>query len=331
MKINGIDIARVNFSEYSEIKNLLDTWGDSSMYMKAQSSGSTGEPKMIEISKQHMRNSAELTASYFKVFANSNVLLALPLSFIAGKMMVIRSMVNDWNLLVTDSSSNPHIPDGNIDFAAFTPMQAENLMDSQFEKFNAIQTIILGGGAVSKKLLQKLSKCTNRIFATYGMTETITHVAACELGIQNNNQVFEALAGVEFSTDQRGCLCIKARHLGDMELITNDLVRLEDKYHFSFLGRFDNVINSGGLKIFPEKIEAEIEDLLNVPFYITSMEDDVLGQKVVLMVEGNEEFFTNEINALKEYFGTRIDRPRSIFFRDKFQSTPTGKTIKKFF
>jgi len=331
MKINNLDITDFDFKNNEELETLLKEWSDNSLFIKAKSSGSTGAPKTIELPKHLVRNSAELTASFFKIPAGAHVLLALPLSFIAGKMMVIRSQVNDWNLIITDCSANPHLPEGKIHFAAFTPMQAELLLETQSDKFNQIETIILGGGVISNSLLLKLKKCHNRIFATYGMTETITHVAVCELKMQDQDQVFQALPGVEFFKDDNGCLCIQAAHLDGGLYATNDQVDLLDMTHFKFLGRIDNVINSAGLKIFPEKLEREIEEYLDCPFYVTSVEDEMLGQKVVVIIQGVEKLFSDKLENLNSYFGNRIDRPRAYFFRQNFNYTHTGKVIKKYF
>lgn len=331
MKINSQHIDQFDFSDYSNLKNLIDEWSGSSKHIIANSSGSTGVPKIIEISKQDIERSAKLTADYFGVKSNSTVLLALPLSFIAGKMMVLRSIINDWNLVITDQSTNPIIPNMAIDFAAFTPLQAENLLENQFERFNSISTVILGGGAISNSLLMKLKKCTNRVFATYGMTETVTHVAASEIETQDDVQVFEALPGVNFSLDSRGCLCIQAAHLEEKTIITNDIVELIDSTHFSFLGRIDGVINSAGLKVIPEKLESEIDAFISANFYVTSIKDTQLGEKVVLMIEGLEANFNSQIENLKKHFENRVDRPREFLFRERFNYTHTGKVIKKYF
>jgi O-succinylbenzoic acid--CoA ligase len=331
MKINGISLELANLDDFEALKKIIEEWNSDSKWMTAHTSGSIGEPKAIELSKASMRDSSLITSRYFNIPSGSSVLLALPLSFIAGKMMVVRSLVNDWNLLITDSTLNPEIPFEQIDFAAFTPLQAENILKSQFEKFNAIGTVILGGGAISTTLLSKLKSCTNRIFATYGMTETITHVAASELKEQSDKLIFEALPGVEFGKDYRGCLKIVAEHLNSEEFVTNDLVTLIDPFHFQFEGRVDNVINSGGLKIFPEKIEAEIEPFLEVPFYITSIDDESLGKKVVLMIEGKLSDLEESIRLIETHFAGRVDRPREIYCRDNFQYTHTGKVLKKFF
>lgn len=331
MKINSQHIDQFDFSDFSNLKNLINEWKSASNHIVASTSGSTGVPKTIEISKQDIERSAKLTGDYFGVKSNSTVLLALPLSFIAGKMMVLRSIINDWNLVITDHSTNPIIPDVDIDFAAFTPLQAENLIEKQFDRFNAISTIILGGGAISNSLLMKLKKCTNRVFATYGMTETVTHIAASELKIQADVQVFEALPGVVFALDSRGCLSIQAAHLDERKFVTNDIVELIDSTHFSFLGRIDGIINSGGLKVIPEKLESEIADFMEGNFYITSIEDSQLGERVVLLIEGVESNFHVQIENLKKHFENRVDRPREFFFREKFNYTHTGKVIKKYF
>lgn len=331
MKINSQHIDQFDFSDYTNLKNLIDDWKSASNYIVANSSGSTGVPKTLEISKRDIERSAKLTADYFGVKSNSTVLLALPLSFIAGKMMVLRSIINEWNLVITDHSTNPIIPEIELDFAAFTPLQAENLLENQFERFNSISTVILGGGAISNSLLMKLKKCTNRIFATYGMTETVTHVAASELKTQGDVQVFEALPGVRFSLDSRDCLCIQATHLEAKNFVTNDIVELLDSTHFSFLGRIDGIINSAGLKVIPEKLELEIDSFIDANFYVTSIKDTQLGEKVVLMIEGLESNFHVQIEKLKNHFENRVDRPREFFFREKFNYTHTGKIIKKYF
>lgn len=331
MKINSQHIDQFDFSDYSNLKNLIDEWNDSSNHIVANSSGSTGVPKTIEISKHDIERSARLTRDYFGVKSNATVLLALPLSFIAGKMMVLRSIINDWNLVITDHSTNPIIPDVALDFAAFTPLQAENLIESQFDRFNSISTVILGGGAISNSLLMKLKRCSNRVFATYGMTETVTHVAASELKTQGDVQIFEALPGVRFSLDTRGCLYIQAAHLEERNFITNDIVDLLDSTHFTFLGRIDGVINSAGLKVIPEKLESEIAAFIDGNFYVASIRDSQLGEKVVLMIEGMEANFTNQIEKLKKHFENRIDRPREFYFRERFNYTHTGKVIKKYF
>lgn len=331
MKINSQHIDQFDFSDYSNLKNLIDEWKSASNYIVANSSGSTGVPKTLDISKRDIERSAKLTADYFGVKSNSTVLLALPLSFIAGKMMVLRSIINEWNLVITDHSTNPIIPEIDIDFAAFTPLQAENLVEKQFDRFNSISTVILGGGAVSNSLLMKLKKCTNRVFATYGMTETVTHIAASELKTQSDVQVFEALPGVDFSLDSRGCLCIQATHLEAKNFVTNDIVELIDSTHFSFLGRIDGIINSAGLKVIPEKLEMEIDAFIDANFYVTSIKDTQLGEKVVLMIEGMESNFHVQIEKLKSHFENRVDRPREFFFRERFNYTHTGKIIKKYF
>ena len=163
------------------------------------------------------------------------------------------------------------------------------------------------------------------------MTETVTHVAASELKTQVDVQIFDALPGVHFSLDTRGCLCIQAAHLEEGNFVTNDIVELLDSTHFTFLGRIDGVINSAGLKVIPEKLELEIDAFIDANFYVTSIEDAHLGEKVVLMIEGVKDNFEVQIENLKKHFENRVDRPREFYFRERFNYTHTGKFIKKYF
>ena len=285
MKINSIDIKAFDFTDNEELDTLIKEWKSSALTMSARTSGSTGEPKTIEIHKQYMQNSAELTARYFSIAAHSNVLLALPLTFIAGKMMVIRSIVNDWNLIITDCTSNPHLPDSDLKFAAFTPMQAEHLVETQFDRFNQIETVILGGGAISNSLFLKLKKCRNRVFATYGMTENTISTSfnrltdPIEVCCQNRAPILgpsevKIIDPVTQQEQPRGSVgeiwcrgetvmlgyyknpeATRATITVDGWLKTGDLGRFDTEGFLSVTGRLKDMYKTGGTNVYPAEVE----------------------------------------------------------------------------
>lgn len=318
--------------EQEHYQVILDYFSDKN-YIETSTSGSTGEPEMIHLLKSNIENSARLTATYFKIRTGGKVLLCLPSKYIAGKMMIIRSLVCGWNLQWIEPSSNPlHNLDSEFDFAAFTPMQiATILQDNDGEKLKHIKTIIVGGGNVSKDLEEKLSGFSNSIYLTYGMTETISHVAERRLSGKNPPNFFQALPGVSFSIDERECLIIKAVHLDNQEFHTNDVVMLTSPMTFRFLGRIDNVINSGGIKVFPEKIERKISHLLTRNFFITKDVDDTLGEKMVMYIEG-EPYTESELlqlsSAMKMFLHT-YEVPKEFRFILEFDYTETNKIKRK--
>jgi O-succinylbenzoic acid--CoA ligase len=326
-------LGKVSAWEQSHYEVILDFLSDED-YIETPTSGSTGEPKVIRLSKAHLESSAKLTATYFKIRTGSRVLQCLPSKFIAGKMMIIRSLVCGWNLRWVEPSSNPLKDiDEQFDFAAFTPMQASAILNENPEKFKAIKTIIIGGGSASKDLEDKLTTCTNSVYLTYGMTETITHVAERRLTGKNPPNFFQALPGVRFSLDERECLIIEAVHLDNARFETNDVVMLTSPMTFRYLGRIDNVINSGGIKIFPEKIERKIGHLLTRNFFITKDVDSVLGEKMVMYIEG-EHYSESELlqlsSAMKMFLHT-YEVPKEFRFVKEFEYTETNKVKRKLY
>lgn len=317
--------------ERSHFEVILDFFSKND-FIETPTSGSTGEPKTIRLPKTHLESSARLTATYFKIRSGSRVLQCLPSKFIAGKMMIIRSLVCGWNLRWVEPSANPlKSLNEEFDFAAFTPMQAAAVLSENPDKFKAINTVIIGGGSVSKDLEEKIATCTNTVYLTYGMTETITHVAERRLTGKNPPNFFQALPGVRFSIDERECLGIEAVHLDNQIFQTNDVVMLSSPMTFRYLGRVDNVINSGGIKIFPEKIERKIGHLLNRNFFITKDADDVLGEKMVMYVEG-KEMSSSELlqlsSAMKMFLHT-YEVPKEFRFVERFEYTETNKIKRK--
>lgn len=296
---------------WDDINSFIAQWFSPEPTMELQTSGSTGTPKTIEVQKQWMRNSAKLTGKTFGLEPGSSALLCMPMQFVAAKMMVVRAMELQLELKVVEPSKTV---DCEADFAAMVPLQLENSL-AYLEKF---KTVLVGGGQVSSNLVDKLQGIGAEVFETYGMTETLTHVAIKRLNGQSKTDYFSALDGVKFEIDKRDCLVIHAPELNPEPIVTNDIVELLGDTKFNWLGRFDNVINSGGVKIYPEVLEAKLaSQLLGKRYFVAGMPDDSLGQKVVLVVEGKAEV---KFDSLEKY-----ERPKEVIFVEKFVETETGK------
>ncbi len=317
--------------ERSHYEVILDFFSDKD-FIVTPTSGSTGDPKEIQLSKRLLENSARLTGTYFKIRSGSRVLHCLPSKYIAGKMMIIRALVNGWHLNWIEPTSNPLASiEDEYDFSAFTPMQVAGILAHNPERLKQIKTVLIGGGMIPKVIEEKLANCTNQIHLTYGMTETITHIAERRLSGKNPPNFFQALPGVKFSIDNRECLRIEAVHLDNMVVQTNDVVMLTSPITFRYLGRIDNVINSGGIKIFPEKIERKIAHLLQGNFFITKDLDDVLGEKMIMYIEGRKYNDSEilQLSSAMKLFLHAYEVPKDFRFVENFDYTDTNKIIRK--
>lgn len=331
LQISGktISLDDIDQIEGTAIAGFLKEWTNSKDHVIGHTSGSTGKPKEIELRKESMRKSAEKTNKHFGLKKDDKILLCLKTDYIAGKMIVIRALVGGLNLICTEVTSCPKW-EGDITFAAMVPMQVETLLHDKEgrERLKRIKTLIIGGGPVSKETREKLIELDGpKCYVTYGMTETLSHVAVAEIG----DKEYKALEGIEFGTDDRGCLTIEAKHIQQEPFVTNDVVELADIHTFVWKGRWDNVINSGGIKLFPEEIEKKLSGITKQRFYITSKPDTLLGEKTVMMVEG-ERWSEAEENEMAEQMKKRLDKyeiPKEIIFMSKFEETRTGKIVRR--
>lgn len=299
-------------------------WLSDQEKITVQSSGSTGAPKQIQLTKRAVRKSAELTQAYFNLPPRATAWLVLPAVYIAGKMMVIRALVNGWKLYASEPHQALPEADRDFDFAALTPAQMESVLSHSFSARNHLKTVILGGGVISESLIERLQQIEPRVAGTYGMAETITHVAIRELNGPGKQSVFHALPGVSFERDARGCLVICAAHLDEKNIITNDVVELPNAFSFRFIARADNVIVSGGVKLYPEEIEAAVAHLVPSPFYLSGADDEVLGRRLVLILEGKEYDTDALLKRWKEQEGG-IKTPKEVRFVECFERTESGK------
>ena len=306
----------------------LADWFDECETIKAQTSGSTGAPKPILLSKANMLASAKLTNQFFDLKPKDTALMCLSANYIAGKMMMVRAIAGNMNLVVIEPSSVP-LFDYKIDFAAMIPMQVESLLKSEIGilSLQKISKLIIGGSTVSSALEVQLQQLPTKCYSTYGMTETFSHIALRSINGIYKSKFYEALNGVSFEQDSRDCLLIHASHLQAQPFITNDIVLLNSNTSFEWLGRFDNVINSGGVKLFPETIEQKLSEIIPERFFISSLPDDKFGEKVVLIIE-SESYSSSKLNELHTKLSTkltRFEKPREIIFTPKFTETTSGK------
>ncbi len=339
LKDLGHGFVKEGLEHEQAIGNFLLDWSDANETIGVDTSGSTGKPKRILLKKEYMVNSAIATGDFFDLNPGDKTLLCLPADFIAGKMMLVRAMVLGLELDCAEPSSDPlKSISKKYDFCAMVPLQVENSL----KEIDHIKILIVGGAAISGTLKDKLRDISCEVFETYGMTETITHVALRKVnhGTASSNpstalrtgsveNSFRALPDLVFSKDKRDCLVINASKISDGPIKTNDVVNLISETEFEWLGRHDNVINSGGIKLVPEQIEAKLARLISKPFFVAGLPDEKLGQKLVLIVEGvadKDVVFQNltELHSLNKY-----EVPKEIIWLPKFILTQNGKIRRK--
>jgi O-succinylbenzoic acid--CoA ligase len=321
-----------------------------------QTSGSTGAAKPIAVTRQQMEASARATGAALGLQPGMHALVCLPTRYIAGRMMLVRGLVLGLHLTVVEPASNPLNnlpPDRRFAFAAFTPMQMQVMLDeigrrdqqtsaaghpSSLILLDHMQAILLGGGPVSVGLEEQVQAIRAPLFHTYGMTETVSHIALRRLNGAQRSTQFAPLPGVQLGLDERGCLSICAEVTNGQRLQTNDLVDLQADGSFVWLGRWDNVINSGGVKVVVEKVEAAIEQATQQVegwsgrrFFVAARPDARLGERVTLLVEGPPLPSTHE-SALQAHLCNQLnpyEHPRQFEYLPTFVNTPTGKIDRK--
>lgn len=305
----------------------IESWLESSEFIPVPTSGSTGTPKWIQVSKKKMLRSAFNTIAFFNLYPGQTALLCLSCNYIAGKMMVVRALAGDLHLLTVPVSGRPlQTIDRPVDFAAMTPLQLSN--EHQASNIFFPKTIILGGSPVSRQLSNALQDCPSSIWETYGMTETLSHIALRPVNGQNASDFFQPMKGIRLSLDNRACLVIEAVGITNRPVVTNDLAELHENGRFRIKGRIDNIINTGGIKVVPEEVENSIAPYMPAPFYISSVSHPVLGQELVIITEKEipekDEFLKKLKKILPPYHA-----PRQIIVKTPLPRTETGKIIRR--
>lgn len=296
------------------IDDFLDLWHDDTPFVESHTSGSTGTPKLIRLPKADMRVSAEATNAFFDLGAGSVYVCPLAADYIAARMMAVRADIAGGQLAMLKPSNTFQYND-NGDLLAIVPSQVPHLLNAY--PHSQFRNIIIGGASLSPELRNNLINKGFNAYESYGMTETCSHVALRHV----NNDYFSAMPNITFATDARGCLVINAPRYSFKSLISNDIVHLVDNHHFVWLGRADNVINSGGIKIHPEQLEAELHDIITVPFYIESIPDAKWGAVPGLVIEGR---YIPDLNAIRRRVGARR-APRTYRNVPALPRTSNGK------
>lgn len=311
------------------LDEFLAEWNSDSAYINVHTSGSTGTPKVMSVEKTRMANSARATCSFLNLEAGNTALLCMPLDYIAGKMMVVRSIVCNLRLISVSPSGHPlagmtEAPD----FAAMVPMQVYNSLRVPQERdiLMKIKHLIIGGGAVDEELEGELGHFPNAVWSTYGMTETLSHIALRRLNGAEADSWYTPFSDVKLCADTDGCLIIDAPSVHDGVLKTNDIVEFAvDGQRFHVLGRKDNVINSGGIKIHIEGVERMLRQHISVPYAVTKKKDAKFGEIVVLLVQTEDIIKVRETctAVLPEYW-----QPRLYLSVKSIPFTDTGKIAR---
>lgn len=314
------------------------TWLQGQKTFSLSTSGSTGTPKVIQATRDQMRESALATAQAIGLKPGQTSLVCLDPNYIAGRMMLVRSMELGMNMVLSEPSANPfsNLPiQSPIDFVALVPYQVLNILQSDEKRFfHSIRSMLIGGAPLDLKTENEMQQFRCQFYETYGMTETLSHIALRKVNGAERSKYFQTLPGVRIRLDDRQCLCIQVPFL-ETEIITNDVVELRDKNSFQWLGRWDHVINSGGIKLHPEEIEKKIAlifDSLGLTnrFFIAGLPDERLGTSVHLIVEGEQlAEIQNQIIQHSASSLNKFENPKSIRWVRNFAETATQKVDRK--
>lgn len=319
------------------VDEFISEWHNESPTMIVHTSGSTGKPKDIVIEKKRMVASANMTCDALDLHSGDTALLCMPLDYIAGKMLVVRSIVRNMKLIAVEPSSHPlksfvnttfnQNASQKIDFAAFVPLQVIKTLEDADERkvFEQIGNVIIGGGAIDDKLEQQLNTFSNNIYSTYGMTETLSHIALRRISGPDASLWYTPMKGISISLSDEDCLAISAPELCSEKLITNDIAEINSQGQFRILGRKDNIINTGGIKVQIEEVERVLKAKGVEHCQITSVSDSVFGEKIIALIPEDtvQEELKNmafAIASLPKYW-----QPKEIVRIASLPMTETGK------
>ena len=312
----------------------VDEWNNDSAYVEVKTSGSTGEPKRMLVEKRRMLNSARITCDFLGLKPGDTALLCMSTDYIAGKMMVVRSIERRLKLISVPPSGHP-LADNyqlstinyQLNFAAMVPMQVYNSLQVPVEKerLMAIRHLIIGGGAIDEEMEAELRSFPNAVWSTYGMTETLSHIALRRISGPEASEWYTPFPTVTLSTNDEGCLVIDAPEVCAQTLVTNDIVELKPDGRFRIRGRKDNVICSGGIKIQIEEVEQALKKYVRVPYIISKRKDPKFGEIVVLLTEGD----TAQVQTICQQVLPKYHQPKLYLKIDKIPLTETGKPARK--
>ena len=320
----------------------IDEWNNDSAYVEVKTSGSTGEPKRMLVEKRRMLNSARITCDFLGLKPGDTALLCMSTDYIAGKMMVVRSIERGLKLIEVEPCGHPldikhltlnikhsqfSIFNFQFDFAAMVPMQVYNSLQvpEEKERLMAIRHLIIGGGAIDEAMEAELRTFPHAVWSTYGMTETLSHIALRRISGPEASEWYMPFPTVKLSTTDEGCLVIDAPEVCAQTLTTNDIVELKSDGRFRIRGRKDNVICSGGIKIQIEEVEQILKKYMRVPYIISKRKDEKFGEIVVLLTEGD----TVEAQTICQQVLPKYHQPKVYLHVNQIPLTETGKPARK--
>ena len=325
---NALDLAAQQWAvssdeEQQALGYFLMDWLSDDEHIALHTSGSTGKPKEIQMPKTAMYASAVRTAAFFNLSEGDSALLCLPIRYIAGKMMLVRALVLGLHLDIIPPKTTLHI-EKDYTFAALIPLQA----NASFDVLGRFKTVLIGGAPISIDLRKRISKKHKHCIETYGMTETLTHVATRV--VSDAVIPFKVMPGIGIATDENNCLVLEVPYVPLSPIVTHDVVRREGDDAFSLLGRRDWVINSGGMKIFPEALEEVLTPFIKFPFFFTALPDADLGEKLVLLVEAPNTEKAAIMAIAQQHLGANKHHvPKQVGCLDAFVRTHSGKLDRK--
>lgn len=298
----------------------IEEWYNDLPYIIAYTSGSTGKPKEIRLQKNDMIESAKATCKHFNITNKSTLVLPLSANYIAGKMMIVRAIISNATLWIENPSNQPISKKyNNIDLMAIVPSQVDWLINNNCAY--KIRNLLIGGGQLSKNRAKALMELEYNSYVSYGMTETCSHIALRHI----SSPVYKTLPNITISKDSRNCLIINAPKFSFKQIITNDIIELIDDTNFKWIGRFDNIINTGGIKVSPEYIEQQIAPFISAPFYVIGEYDEKWSEIIVLYIETNKTIDCDTLNKQMKETLHKYHIPKKIKCVSSFQRTESGK------
>ena len=328
------------------LEDFLSEWNNDSDRVLVHTSGSTGKPKPMMVEKKRMLNSARITCDFLGLKPGDSALLCMSLDYIAGKMVVVRSIERHLHLISVPPSGHPlKDVDEEITFAAMVPMQVYNTLQvpEERERLSRIRHLIIGGGAIDAALEQELQSLPGdiAIWSTYGMTETLSHIALRRINGDEASEWYQPFDSVHISQTEEGCLVIDAPQVCAETLVTNDIVEIEpyiynkvEKLRFRIKGRKDNVICSGGIKIQIEEVETLLKPHLEKPFMLAKKKDGKFGEIAVLLTEDEDikkveatvrRLLSDESEKSSDHKKYKYWIPKEFRYVEHLPLTETGK------
>jgi O-succinylbenzoic acid--CoA ligase len=342
---NSKTIAGMSFSENEKTTMVFcSEWLSGVDRFIVHTSGSTGEPKPITLTREQMTHSARMTGEALNLRAGDRALVCLSPNHIAGLMMLVRCFVLDLEMTIVEPSSAPFATldlrdTPSFEFTALMPLQLQSILSNPYHIafLNAMKAVLVGGVPVSIALRKEIEKLNAPVYQTFGMTETVSHIALRRVNGPDASEMYHTLPGVEIGCDARGCLTIQSAVTEHRRIVTNDVIELLSPRNFRWLGRVDNIINSGGVKVQTEKIEAAIEQTLDEmgfahhEFFVAGKPDEKYHE-VVVAVFGGRRLSSETAGKLKTLLQkklTKYETPKEILFVDSMILTSSGKIDRR--